>query len=546
MSHIFYFFLLIFTTLSSNQINCMLASKSDTLDMLSDTNVVVGFNSLVKGSQTVPGYVIMAQEKGDGFYKQYEQNEQNFVMTKSALVQYAKSRYHYNQTLLEEVMQQSGINYQMFTEACLNRINLYKNTILKKSVWVGEPLANSDMVGFNPYIMGIRLSETAQEKKVYLFPDLHGDYKTVMKFLAPMFDDNFLIKNKSHKVFFLGDIVDRGIGGAEAFFIAMTLSYKNPDNVFVIRGNHEDSNLNCEYGFLYELLSKYKEPNHETLISLLSEVYNTLPLAAIIVNGNQGIVGCHGNLDQRYNAKALVAALWQGKGQNSEQKNDCDLVRYEKYPLSGFSVHADNTNFRNIFNKNVVEDFNREALIADPNKIMFMWLDHCDCQVDKCLNDKTYYMYWNANKRSSMQIHKCHIAALLADWSTRNVQLTDVVRAHQHVASLSGESLMKALFKGKGLYKAKCLDDKHCYTGLLQPDNEYGCPSQKYPGFNYGTVVIAQPQENGFEISKENIQSFLVDPARISFIAHEDEKISTYVDENNQFYEYSEQQLINV
>lgn len=546
MSRIFYFLLIVLAVSSSHQINSMHTPILNELEMVSDKKIEssdASFDCLVKKSQEIPSYVVTAQEIGDDLYKI---NEKVSGMSKSEVLHYAKYTYRYNKELLEKVADKSGINYQMFTEACLNRIKHYKDNILKKGVWVGDRLADSDIVGFNPYIMGIRLSQTAQDKKVYLLPDLHGDYKTVMKFLEPIFNNDFLIKNKSHKVFFLGDIVDRGIGGAEAFFIVMTLSYKNPENVFVIRGNHEDSSINDQYGFSYELFSKYKDSKFQELIGVLSQVYNTLPLAALIINGNQGIIGCHGNLDQRYNGKTLITALCQGQNQNSEQKNDCDLVQYERYPLNGLSVHADNTNFRNIFQKKLVDDFNKETVIADPSKIMFMWLDHCNCKVNQCVNDKNYFMYWNATKRSSMEIHKCHIAALLADWSTKDVQLTDVVRAHQHSIQLSGSSsLMVPLFKGEGLYKAECSSDKNCYTGLLQPDSEYGCPSNNYPGFNYGTVIIAQPQENGFNVSKENIQAFSIDPANISFIAHNGEKISTYVDENNKFYQHTNQKLIN-
>lgn len=92
------------------------------------------------------------------------------------------------------------------------------------------------------------------------------------------------------KYLFLGDYVDRGDKGAEILMLLCALKLKFPDSIYLIRGNHESSNLTHFYGFRDEILTKYRS---EILYKAYESLFNSLPIAATI---NHKIFCVHGGL----------------------------------------------------------------------------------------------------------------------------------------------------------------------------------------------------------------------------------------------------------
>lgn len=106
--------------------------------------------------------------------------------------------------------------------------------------------------------------------------DVHGSLpclKKVMDLVGSLENGGVLVV--------AGDYVDRGEHSLEVFctFLLLKLSY--PDNVYLLRGNHEDNEICAEYGFLDELREKYGyETEEEGIWDALSDVFASLPLAA--------------------------------------------------------------------------------------------------------------------------------------------------------------------------------------------------------------------------------------------------------------------------
>ncbi|OHS98573.1 Ser/Thr protein phosphatase [Tritrichomonas foetus] len=92
------------------------------------------------------------------------------------------------------------------------------------------------------------------------------------------------------KYLFLGDYVDRGYYSLETLMYLLCLKIKNPDSVFLLRGNHECAAITRTYGFYQECIVKYKD---HSVYQRCCELFNFLPLAALI---NNRIFATHGGL----------------------------------------------------------------------------------------------------------------------------------------------------------------------------------------------------------------------------------------------------------
>jgi len=111
--------------------------------------------------------------------------------------------------------------------------------------------------------------------KTLFVGDTHGNFfvtKAVMKiYLGGDFD----------RIIFLGDYVDRGNQQLDNVNCIMGLKLARPEEVYLLRGNHEVVSTNSRYGFWEAVTSKYSE----SLYKLYNHVFSYLPLAAITWNG---------------------------------------------------------------------------------------------------------------------------------------------------------------------------------------------------------------------------------------------------------------------
>ena len=108
--------------------------------------------------------------------------------------------------------------------------------------------------------------------------DVHGQYYDVLH----LFSLNGL-PSAGNPYLFNGDFVDRGSFSLEVILLFFSYKLLLPAHFHLTRGNHESLNMNSIYGFQGEVSAKVDSSAFE----LFTEVFNYLPLAAVIASPSQ-------------------------------------------------------------------------------------------------------------------------------------------------------------------------------------------------------------------------------------------------------------------
>jgi len=125
-------------------------------------------------------------------------------------------------------------------------------------------------------------------KEVCIVGDLHGDITSTWRIVK------LFLNKQIESIIFLGDYVDRGAHSLLVLGLILSLMLAWPNHVIGIRGNHEDLDLNYQYGMANELKKYYPSSDDIFQINAIIErIYDHLPLAA---QSPQGSICMHGGI----------------------------------------------------------------------------------------------------------------------------------------------------------------------------------------------------------------------------------------------------------
>ncbi|KAF5947955.1 hypothetical protein HYC85_013912 [Camellia sinensis] len=141
---------------------------------------------------------------------------------------------------------------------------------------------------------------------IKVFGDLHGQFGDLMRlfdeygFPSPAGDITYI------DYLFLGDYVDRGQHSLETITLLLALKIQYPDNVFLIRGNHEAADINALFGFRLECIERMGESDGIWAWTRFNQLFNFLPLAALI---EKKIICMHGGIGRSIHSVEQIEKL---------------------------------------------------------------------------------------------------------------------------------------------------------------------------------------------------------------------------------------------
>lgn len=125
------------------------------------------------------------------------------------------------------------------------------------------------------------------QSPIKVFGDIHGQYSDLMRFFD-LWGTPSDGKNdgdiEGFDYLFLGDFVDRGSHSLETICLLLAMKIRYPDQIHLIRGNHEDKWINNGFGFSDECANRLGEDpgDIDSVFNRINRLFEYFPLAAVI------------------------------------------------------------------------------------------------------------------------------------------------------------------------------------------------------------------------------------------------------------------------
>ena len=182
-----------------------------------------------------------------------------------------------------------------------------------------------------------------------IFGNIYGVYNDLMRFFESYGNPSDNIQNGDINVMqyiFLGDFCDRGLYSLETVLLLFALKIKYPNFIYLIRGHHEDKNINELYGLGQECKERLNDDinKENSIFNLINKVFDYLPFG-VIIDGTtlliHGGIGCSiEKLDDINNINRPISVVHDVK--NIEELHVIDLL---------YSEYDDNENNYNVNNE---------------------------------------------------------------------------------------------------------------------------------------------------------------------------------------------------
>lgn len=145
----------------------------------------------------------------------------------------------------------------------------------------------------------LQINTCKSESEFVIVGDIHGSLESLIR----IFDEKGYPNNTRY--LFLGDYVDRGRNSCEVIIFLYALKILYPENIYLIRGNHEFRCITDQYGFKQECYKRVKRLLNGNMIfegkyfyRLITDSFKYLPICAIL---DDSIFCVHGGISALIN-----------------------------------------------------------------------------------------------------------------------------------------------------------------------------------------------------------------------------------------------------
>jgi hypothetical protein len=393
---------------------------------------------------------------------------------------------------------QTPLSKKEFTQL----LNAFTNTnvqALKATPWItnSRGITHPDQSFFKEqqYQPFVQKVEVEPQGQVAFHGDFHGDVHSCNAFIESLAKNGYMDPNNpfkiikpNFKIILLGDYTDRGAYGCEVIYAALQLKKQNPNNVLMVRGNHEDIDINAHYGFMRELNVKFNDA--ELLKKNIDALYNQLPVALYVKSGTNALLCCHGGLEFGFD----------------QTKRILDAPAHQNHMVIDKIMRTTQAEqlapeFKDCLQRmpqSQIKDYNPRTT-PHCGSLGFMWADF---QFKADTNKQAPILY--AAARNNWHFPQEITKHLLQQASTPNCALRGIFRAHQHdkktmprilnhdnCSEPADAGVAKLWVSGNQQQPAGKLWDGIVCTFCVSPNNGYG-KAFHYTFDSFGILTTAK------------------------------------------------------
>lgn len=196
------------------------------------------------------------------------------------------------------------------------------------------------------------------DSPVLIAGDIHGNYGDLIAIINKF---NYLYKNdNSTKLLFLGDYVDRGDNSLDVITQLFSLKITYPNNVFLLRGNHEtEIGKNYVCSLYNELILKFDKIGEDLYLNFLN-VFADLPLIAII---NNDYFCCHGGIPKPNDEVSFIECM------NSLKNSDLPYI--SDFKQCKINNYVNPELYKHIFNILWNDPFDNQFVVSEQTENYF-------------------------------------------------------------------------------------------------------------------------------------------------------------------------------
>lgn len=158
---------------------------------------------------------------------------------------------------------------------------------------------------------------------IKVFGDIHGQFEELIQLFK-----HFGVPSTAGDItyidyLFLGDFVDRGTRSLEVVCLLFALKVNNPESIHLIRGNHEADEINAHFGFKDECVRRLGQRSGERVWQRINEVFEWMPLAAIV---QKKILCMHGGIGRSINRLEQIQSIMRPLRMSEGESEVWDLL----------------------------------------------------------------------------------------------------------------------------------------------------------------------------------------------------------------------------